>query len=296
MAYIGNQQTQGFSSIPAKQDLTGATGTSLTLSHAVASAEGIDLFINNVRQEPTTAYSIGGDGVTITLTGSVVASDDIYVVYNSLALQTTVPPDASVSTAKIIDGSVSTAKIIDGNVTSAKLASTIAPTNLETTASTFKMTDLSSNAFYRTGTFTPVWSSSGATDVTQSITTGTYGAQFGQYVRIGDLVSFTGFLQSPSTWTYTNGGALNQELYVYGLPFKGASSNGGSEQWGISLNYHSNLSWAQQLTISGMVLNDEKLFRLFYFGDVTSGNVSTNHVDQASSFIYFSGSYRTEEA
>jgi hypothetical protein len=111
MGYIGNQQTQGFSQRPAKQDLTGATGTSLTLSHAVASAEGISLFINNVRQEPTTAYSIGADGVTITLTGSVVATDDIYVVYNSLALQTTVPPDASVSTAKIIDGNVTAAKL-----------------------------------------------------------------------------------------------------------------------------------------------------------------------------------------
>lgn len=101
MGYVGNQQTQGFSSIPAKQDLTGASGTSLTLSHAVASAEGISLFINNVRQEPTTAYSIGADGVTVTLTGSVAAADDIYVVYNSLALQTTVPPDASVTDAKI---------------------------------------------------------------------------------------------------------------------------------------------------------------------------------------------------
>ncbi len=130
MGYIGNQQTEGFSSIPAKQDLTGATGTSLTLSHAVASAEGIDLFINNVRQESGEAYSIGGDGVTVTLTGSVVASDDIYVVYNSLALQTTVPPDASVSTAKIIDASVSTAKIIDGSVTAAKLATSLDMQNI----------------------------------------------------------------------------------------------------------------------------------------------------------------------
>jgi len=93
MAYIGNQSgTTGFSKIPAKQDLTGATGTSLTLTHAVASAEGIDLFINNVRQEPTEAYSVGSDGVTVTLTGSVVATDDIYVVYNSLAQQTSTHP------------------------------------------------------------------------------------------------------------------------------------------------------------------------------------------------------------
>ncbi|MFZ9077925.1 MAG: tail fiber domain-containing protein [Alphaproteobacteria bacterium] len=92
MGYVGNQQTEGFSQVPAKQDLTGATGTSLTLTHAVASAEGIDLFINNVRQEPTTAYSVGADGVTVTLTGSVVATDDIYVVYNSLARQTSTHP------------------------------------------------------------------------------------------------------------------------------------------------------------------------------------------------------------
>lgn len=93
MPYIGNQSgTTGFSKIPAKQDLTGATGTSLTLTHAVASAEGIDLFINNVRQEPTEAYSVGSDGVTVTLTGSVVATDDIYVVYNSLAQQTSTHP------------------------------------------------------------------------------------------------------------------------------------------------------------------------------------------------------------
>ena len=286
MAYIGNQQTQGFSSIPAKQDLTGATGTSLTLSHAVASAEGIDLFINNVRQESGEAYSIGGDGVTVTLTGSVVATDDIYVVYNSLALQTTVPPDASVSTAKIIDG----------NVTSAKLAATIAPTNLETTTSTFKMTDLSSNAFYRTGSWTPVWSSSGATDVTQSVTTGTYGAQFGQYIRIGDLVTFTGYIQSPTSWAYTNGGASGQQVYVYGLPFKGASSNGGAEQWGTSVNYHSNMDWQAGISIQGMVKDDGKFIRLYYMGAVTSGNVQLSHIDRASSFIYFSGAYRTEEA
>lgn len=99
MGYVGNQAVQGYSSIPAKQDLTGATGTSLTLTHPVSSSESIDLFINNVRQEPTTAYSAAG--TTVTLTGSVVATDDIYVVYNALALQTTVPPDGSITSAKL---------------------------------------------------------------------------------------------------------------------------------------------------------------------------------------------------
>jgi hypothetical protein len=113
MGYVGNQSTNAYSSLPAKQDLTGATGTSLTLSHAVAGPESIDLFINNVRQEPTTAYSVSD--TTVTLTGSVVASDDIYVVYNGLALQTIVPPDGSVSTAKIADDAVTSAKL-DTNI------------------------------------------------------------------------------------------------------------------------------------------------------------------------------------
>lgn len=100
MAYIGNQSVQGYSSIPAKQDLTGATGGTLTLTHAVSSPEAIDLYINNVRQEPTESY--GAAGTTVTLNGyTVAATDDIYVVYNALALQTSVPPDGSVTSAKL---------------------------------------------------------------------------------------------------------------------------------------------------------------------------------------------------
>ena len=112
MAYVGNPPAAAFSSRPPKQDLTGATGTSLTLSHAVANAESISLVINNVLQEPTTAYSVTGTAVT--LTGSVVATDDIYVVYNALALQESVPPDGSVGTAQLVDGAVTTAKLASG--------------------------------------------------------------------------------------------------------------------------------------------------------------------------------------
>ena len=121
MAYVGNPQAAAFSSRPPKQDLTGASGTSLTLSHAVSNAESIDLFINNVRQEPTTAYS--ASDTTVTLTGSVVATDDIYVIYNSLALQESVPPDGSVSDAKIatmaaskLTGSVASTAMPAGSV------------------------------------------------------------------------------------------------------------------------------------------------------------------------------------
>ena len=98
MAYIGNPVDTAFTSL-LKQDLTGASGTSLTLTHAVANANDIALYINNVRQEPTEAYS--ASGTTVTLTGSVSNSDDIYVIYLARAVQTTVPPDGSVTQAKL---------------------------------------------------------------------------------------------------------------------------------------------------------------------------------------------------
>ena len=98
MGFIGNQPATSFTSL-LKQDLTGASGTSLTLNHAVANANDIALYINNVRQEPTEAYSATGQ--TVSLTGSVVSSDDIYVIYLARALQTVAPPNNSVSSAQL---------------------------------------------------------------------------------------------------------------------------------------------------------------------------------------------------
>jgi len=111
MAYIGNKADTAFTSL-LKQDLTGASGTSLTLTHAVANANDIALYINNVRQEPTEAYSV--NGTTVTLTGSVAGTDDIYVIYLARAVQTTVPPDGSVSSAKIANSAVDLTSKVTG--------------------------------------------------------------------------------------------------------------------------------------------------------------------------------------
>ena len=111
MAYIGNQIDTGFTSL-LKQDLTGASGQTLTLSHAVANENDIALYINNVRQEPATAYTVSN--TTVNLTGTVSGTDDIYVIYLARAVQTTVPPDGSVSTAKIADSAVNLTSKVTG--------------------------------------------------------------------------------------------------------------------------------------------------------------------------------------
>tara|TARA_B100002019_G_scaffold273756_1_gene270111 strand:+ start:276 stop:1154 length:879 start_codon:yes stop_codon:yes gene_type:complete len=122
MPYIGNKSDTAFTSLE-KQDFSNPSGTSLTLTHAVANANDIALYINNVRQEPTEAYSV--NGTTVTLTGSVSNSDDIYAVYLARAVQTTVPPDGSVSSVKLATNSVTSAKIEDGAITTAKLNASI---------------------------------------------------------------------------------------------------------------------------------------------------------------------------
>ena len=108
MAYIGNQTTTSFSSM-AKQSITGNGGTGYTLDHAVANAQEIEVFVNNVRQEPGVAYTVSG--TTLTMTGNVASSDDFYVVYQGLAVQTSVPGDNTVTTAMLQDTAVTAGKL-----------------------------------------------------------------------------------------------------------------------------------------------------------------------------------------
>ena len=96
MSYVGNPLADAFSS-REKQDLTGQSGTSFTLSHAVSHANDLSVYINHVRQEPTTAYSV--NGTTLTTTGSVASTDDFYIIYDELAVQSISHPTDQALTA-----------------------------------------------------------------------------------------------------------------------------------------------------------------------------------------------------
>ena len=111
MGYVGNQTTNSYTSLD-KQTITGNGGTSYTLDHAVANVNEIEVFVNNVRQEPSVAYTVSG--TALTMTGNVASSDDFYVVFQGKALQTVVPPSDSVTTAMINDGAVTQAKLASG--------------------------------------------------------------------------------------------------------------------------------------------------------------------------------------
>ena len=96
MPYIGNQPADRFGSL-VYQDLTGVTGSPVkrgfTLNQAVANEMELEVFVNNVRQEPTDAYTVSG--TTLTMTGDVETTDDFYVVFQGKAIGTVIHPSNS---------------------------------------------------------------------------------------------------------------------------------------------------------------------------------------------------------
>jgi hypothetical protein len=92
MAYLGNTPASRFTSMD-KQTITGDGGTDYTLDHAVGNEQEIEVFVNNVRQEPSVAYTVSG--TDLTMTGNVASTDDFYVVFQGLSQQTATHPSNS---------------------------------------------------------------------------------------------------------------------------------------------------------------------------------------------------------
>jgi len=142
MPFIGNKPADSFTSF-AKQDFTTSATTSYTLDYPVTNANEIALFINFVRQEPTTAYS--ATGTSLTLTSATSASDDMYAVFLGKALQTVNPPAGSVGTSQLVDGAVTSAKLASG--TGGKILQVVQSAKTDTfssaSASWVDITDLS---------------------------------------------------------------------------------------------------------------------------------------------------------
>lgn len=124
MPYLGNILAKSFSAV-SYQDLTGGSGTGFTLDHAVANANEIEVFVNNVRQEPNEAYTVSG--TTMTMTGSVASTDDFYVVFQSKAQQSiTLPANITKPTTfgggLTFNGGVTFNKAMQGNTQTASIS------------------------------------------------------------------------------------------------------------------------------------------------------------------------------
>jgi len=113
MAYVGQEPNGSFTTNVSKDSFDGdGSTTAFTLTEG-ASTNTVDVFVENVRQEPTEAYSV--DGTTLTFTAAPpTGTGNIYVVNKSpVRLQAAHPSglaleahSATISTDLTVDGGV----------------------------------------------------------------------------------------------------------------------------------------------------------------------------------------------
>ena len=144
MSFLGNTPTsQSFTSTTERFNGDGST-TTFTMSRAVFTAGDIEVVVNNVQQDPFTAYTVNGT-TTLTFTGAPsVGTGNILVTYRNYIVSVVVPAEGTVTNSTLAARSVTGDKIgltaITSNliaaaaITGDKIASaTIGSSNLTTT-------------------------------------------------------------------------------------------------------------------------------------------------------------------
>lgn len=198
MAYIGNPPAERYSAV-SYQDLTGGTGTSFTLDYAVGSANEIEVFVNNVRQEPSVAYTVAG--TALTMTGTIASTDDFYVVFQGKAQQTVTHPSGN--NLEAVNGTFTgnvdingNELILDADADTKLYASTDDVVKMNIAGSEvfrfdsdglkFNGDTASANALddYEEGSWTPTFKAS-----TTNPTVSSYTNQQGRYIKIGEQVT-----------------------------------------------------------------------------------------------------------
>ena len=91
MGYIGSLPPSGFST-SLKQSFSGDNSTTgFTLSRAASSVTDIQVFVDNIRQEPTTAYTVSGTTLTFT-EAPPTGTNNVYVVHTNSQAVGVLPP------------------------------------------------------------------------------------------------------------------------------------------------------------------------------------------------------------
>ena len=121
MPFLGSTPAEQYKSL-AKQTITGDGSTAYTLNRSVTNAYDMEVFINNIRQEPDVSYTASGN--TITFTQAVTSSDSCYLIYQGQSVGSINPPANSVGGSQIQNTSVTNAHLA-GAITDAKLHSSL---------------------------------------------------------------------------------------------------------------------------------------------------------------------------
>jgi len=124
MVYVGNEPTSNFASVT--KDLFSGDGSTVAFTLSKASTtNGVAVFVENVRQEPTIAYAVSGTTLTFTAAPVTSSGNNIYVLHHNAVASTANHPAsqdltavAGTFTSDVTIGSGSTADrkiLFDGN-------------------------------------------------------------------------------------------------------------------------------------------------------------------------------------
>ena len=90
MPFLGKQPNAGFATIVKDSFTPNGSTTAFTLSKNVLSANDIAVFVGNVRQEPTTAYTVSG--TSLTMSAAPASGVNFYVLHIAGAHESSVVP------------------------------------------------------------------------------------------------------------------------------------------------------------------------------------------------------------
>jgi len=93
MPYVGNSPAANFASVTKDAFSGDGSTTAFTLSKA-ATTNGVAVFVENVRQEPTTAYAVSGTTLTFTAAPVSASGNNIYVLHHNAPASTATHPAA----------------------------------------------------------------------------------------------------------------------------------------------------------------------------------------------------------
>jgi len=85
MGFIGNRPADTFHTTVKQSFTPDSSTTAFTLNQSVAGENEVELFINNVRQEPGSGKAYTAAGTTLTMSEAPTTGDDMYCIFQGKA-------------------------------------------------------------------------------------------------------------------------------------------------------------------------------------------------------------------
>ena len=144
MAYLGASPLASFAS-PSKDVFSGNNSTTaFTMGQSVGDPNQIEVFVDNVRQEPTAAYSV--NGTTLTFTGTpATGSNNIYVIHKQGVIGNGLLPTLGRDSDRVGSLTVDGASTLTGSITAGGALSGVTTLTTSSTATIGGDTKISGN-------------------------------------------------------------------------------------------------------------------------------------------------------